>query len=161
MQSYQSTGSVIWRSCDIQTPDCEFEHQDTDSWCDGSDQFDGSGVNVDDFLDNQDMETSDSKNNTPNLMRLFSALPDQIVGVPLRKSRQSGRGCCSQRSGQCAVGLGMQEGQVVTDVNRPSGYHLGSKGAQPIDVDSGKGTGSFKSTAEGKPMRHSNLKAGS
>ena len=54
----------------------------------------------------------------------------------------------------------MQEGQVVKDLNRASGYLLGSKGAQPIDADSGKGTGSFMSTAEDKPMRNSGLKAG-
>ena len=53
----------------------------------------------------------------------------------------------------------MQEGQVVKDLNRAR-YLLGSKGAQPIDADSGKGTGSFRSTAEDKPMRNSGLKAG-
>ena len=148
MQSYHSTGGVRSRSCDIQTPDCEFEHQDTDSWCDKSDQFDGSGVNVDDFLDNQDMETSDSKNNTPNLMRTFSALHDQTVGVPLHKSGHSGRSSCSRRSGQCAVGLGTQEGQVVTDVTRASGYLLLSKYRRQL------------SHREGKPMGNSILKAG-
>ena len=36
--------------------------------------FDGSGVNNDDFLDNQTMETSKTKKLTPNLMRTFSVL---------------------------------------------------------------------------------------
>ena len=54
----------------------------------------------------------------------------------------------------------MQEGQVVKDLNRASGYLLGSKGAQPIDADSGKCTGSFRSTAEDKPVRNSVLRAG-
>ena len=99
VQSGQSTRGVRWRSCDIQTLDCESEHQESDSWCDGYDLLHGSGVNVDDLLNNHDMETSDSKKNTPNPMRTFSALLDQIVDVPLHKSRQSGRSSCSQRSG--------------------------------------------------------------
>ena len=43
--------------------------------------FDGSGVNNEDFLENQTMETSKTKELTPNLMRTFSVLLDQIVDV--------------------------------------------------------------------------------
>ena len=43
--------------------------------------FDGSGVNNGDFWENQTMETSKTKKLTPNQMRTFSVLLDQIVDV--------------------------------------------------------------------------------
>ena len=43
--------------------------------------FGGSGVNNGDFWENQTMETSKTKELTPNLMRTFSVLLDQNVDV--------------------------------------------------------------------------------
>ena len=81
--------------------------------------FDGSGVNNEDFLEYQTMETSKTKELTPNLMRTFIVLLDQIVDVtcPCTSVDTLDAAPAANALDSTPLDLACKKGQVVKDVS--------------------------------------------